>query len=499
MMTTGTPLPSGYMLQEYRIDEVLGAGAFGITYRGWDTNLKAAVAIKEFFPSDLVSRDGSNVHIKSGEDADLYQFGLDAFVSEAQILAQFKHPNIVRVSRYLTTNKTAYFVMDYEEGCSLSELLRQENNGLDEARLKKLIVPILEGLKSVHNKKYLHRDIKPGNIYIRRDGTPLLIDFGAARLEFGSTGQDGICALTPGFAPIEQYGEGMPQGPWSDLYAIGATLYRCVTGVTPVDAVARLEAVQQGLADPLPSAVKAAYGRFTPEFLQLIDWAMAIRQENRPHSAAQLLERFNVVVASSAAAPAISFAYKPRRAVRNHKILFAGPVGAGKSTAVAALSDTQVVGTEQAASDMTRAKKAQTTVAMDYGIMKLSDDERVHLYGTPGQERFDFMWDILQKGALGLVILIDNSRKSPLSDLEFYLEQFGDLIAKTKVVIGVNFMGADSTLTLEDYYRFLRDEKRVRRLNPPIFEVDARSKSDMVMLIQALLYSIDPGVQDYNV
>jgi signal recognition particle receptor subunit beta len=143
--------------------------------------------------------------------------------------------------------------------------------------------------------------------------------------------------------------------------------------------------------------------------------------------------------------------------------------------------------------------KSATTVAMDYGLMKLNNTERVHLYGTPGQERFDFMWDILKKGALGLVILIDNSRKSPLSDLEFYLKEFGDLVTNTKVVVGVNFMKAVDAPTLEDYHRFLLDEKRSYQINPPIFEVDARSKSDMVMLIQALLYSIDPGVQDYNV
>ncbi len=225
-----------------------------------------------------------------------------------------------------------------------------------------------------------------------------------------------------------------------------------------------------------------------------------LKQEDRPQGAGQLLERLRVT--SNAEPPTTTtppFAYTPRKAVRNHKILFAGPVGAGKSTAVSVLSDSKVVGTDRQATDMTRARKQQTTVAMDYGIMNLSDTERVHLYGTPGQERFDFMWEILQKGALGLVILIDNSRKAPLEDLKFYLDQFGGLIEKTKVVIGVNFMTVGAGPTLEDYYRFLLDGDRPNKLNPPVFEVDAREKGDMAMLIQALLYSIDPGVQDYDV
>ncbi len=492
-------LPAGFELQEYRLERVLGAGAFGITYQGWDKHLNARVAIKEFFPDSLVMREGAQVVLKPGADDEFYQFGLDAFVEEARVLAQFKQPNIIRVSRYFAANGTAYFVMDYEEGRNLSELLKSEQAPIGEDRLRAIFIPILEGLRSVHDKKYLHRDIKPSNIYIRHDGTPMLLDFGAARLEFGSTGQSGMCVLTPGYAPLEQYSQDGIQGPWSDLYAVGATMYRCITGQTPVNAVDRLTALQQKQPDPLPSLAAAAKGNYSADFLQAIAWMMAIEGKNRPQTVGQLLERLHVKTTAEQTVASTPFSYKPRQAVRNHKIIFAGPVGAGKTTAVSVLSDAPVVGTDRQASDMTRALKPVTTVAMDYGLMKLNDTERVHLYGTPGQERFDFMWDILKKGALGLVILIDNSRKSPLGDLEFYLKEFGDLVANTKVVIGVNFMQAYQAPTLEDYYRFLLDEQRPHKINPPIFEVDARSKSDMAMLVQALLYSIDPGVQDYNV
>ncbi|MFN3884173.1 MAG: serine/threonine protein kinase [Rhodocyclaceae bacterium] len=261
-MTQAThALPPGTKLHEYRIEGVLGEGAFGITYRGLDTHLDVAVAIKEFFPADLALRKGEDVVLKTGSDEELYRFGLEAFVSEARILAQLKHPNIVRISRYFNAHGTAYYVMDYEEGTTLAALARSRKEGFDESWLRGIFVPLLEGLRAIHAQKYLHRDIKPGNIYIRHDGVPLLIDFGAAKLEFGAATTYGFCALTPGYAPIEQYEVGGVQGPWSDLYALGATLRRCITGKRPVDAKTRLLAVEQGLADPMPPLTRVAAGR----------------------------------------------------------------------------------------------------------------------------------------------------------------------------------------------------------------------------------------------
>ena len=174
----------------------------------------------------------------------------------------------------------------------------------------------------------------------------------------------------------------------------------------------------------------------------------------------------------------------------NHKIIFTGPVGAGKTTAICALSDIPPISTDENASDMTKQRKSSTTVAMDYGIMNLDRSERIHLYGTPGQERFDFMWDILTEGGIGLVLLINNSRPDPFQDMRFFLNAFTDFIKETRVVIGVTRMDTNQYPTIADYHLQLEHEA----LKLPIFEVDARERRDVSLLIQALLYSLDPGL-----
>ncbi len=173
-----------------------------------------------------------------------------------------------------------------------------------------------------------------------------------------------------------------------------------------------------------------------------------------------------------------------------HKIIFAGPVGAGKTTAIKSLSDIPVLTTDEEATDMTKNRKPQTTVAMDYGLLKLDDGERVHLYGTPGQERFDFMWDILTEGGLGLVLMLDNTRTNPFQDMSFYVNAFREFIENTQLVIGVTRMDEQRTPGLERYVSHAQS----LGFNVPVFEVDARVKRDVSLLVQALLYSIDPGV-----
>lgn len=175
-----------------------------------------------------------------------------------------------------------------------------------------------------------------------------------------------------------------------------------------------------------------------------------------------------------------------------YKIIFTGPVGAGKTTAIASISDSAPIQTDASASDMTKSRKAATTVAMDYGIMKLSGGEKLHLYGTPGQERFDFMWDILKTGGIGLILLLDNTRADPFQDMRFFLEAFKDFIDETHVAIGVTQMDLSSTPTIEAYHMQLQS----LGINPPVFAADARSKNDVSILIQALLYSLDPGLQE---
>lgn len=174
----------------------------------------------------------------------------------------------------------------------------------------------------------------------------------------------------------------------------------------------------------------------------------------------------------------------------NHKIIFTGPVGAGKTTAIQTISDIEVVGTDAKASDMTTRKKGQTTVAMDYGLLRIDGGERVHLYGTPGQERFDFMWDILTEGGVGLILLLDNTRPNPKNDMRFYTNAFADFIAERKLVVGVTRMDLAREPGIEDYRSWL-DEFGLRA---PVFEIDARERDDVGTLIESLLYALDPGV-----
>lgn len=173
-----------------------------------------------------------------------------------------------------------------------------------------------------------------------------------------------------------------------------------------------------------------------------------------------------------------------------YKIIFTGPVGAGKTTAINTISDIPPVSTDAVASDMAKNRKALTTVAMDYGVMNLAGGEKIHLYGTPGQERFDFMWDILTVGGIGLVLLLDNTRDKPFQDMKFFLDSFSDFIGSTSVAIGVTQMDIRNRPSINDYHA----ELKTLGLKPPVFAVDAREKNDVSLLVQALLYSLDPGI-----
>jgi len=177
--------------------------------------------------------------------------------------------------------------------------------------------------------------------------------------------------------------------------------------------------------------------------------------------------------------------------MNNFKIIFAGPVGSGKTTAIVTLSDEKPVCTNQSASDMTLNRKAETTVAMDYGTMILDGGDKIHLYGTPGQERFGFMWDVLTKNGLGLILLLDNTRKDPLSDMTFFLSAFKDFINNTAVAIGITQTDITPLVKIDRYYRQIKE----LGVKAAIFEVDARSHADMSQLVQALLFTIDPALE----
>jgi len=274
-------LPIGFRLFEYRIDGILGQGGFGIAYAATDVNLNSKVVIKEYLPEDFAYRATDHtVSARADEDQDFYQSGLDAFLVEARTLATFRHPNIVRVARFFEANRTAYMVLEYERGQSL-KAYRKKHENIPEATLVTLFAPLLDGLAEVHAAGYLHRDIKPDNIYVRdADGSLVLLDFGAARQTATEKAEIGT-VVTPGYGPIEQYAGGGRQGPWTDLYALGATLFWLVTGKKPIEAPQRLEE-----PDPLPSAELLGQGKYSPEFLCAIDWALKMHPSDRPQDVA---------------------------------------------------------------------------------------------------------------------------------------------------------------------------------------------------------------------
>ena len=210
-------LPVGIDVEQYEIKNVLGAGGFGITYKGWDNRLHRDVALKEFLPVELAVRgkDDISVQPRDAKTRKEYTFGLKKFLEEARMLARFKEPNIVRVTNFLEANGTAYLVMDYEEGESLAQYLGRHHI-LSEDQLNAIFIATLHGLRAVHDKSVLHRDIKPGNIYLRKDGTPMLIDFGAARQALGEQTHSMTGIVTVGYAPFEQYSARGKQGPWTD-------------------------------------------------------------------------------------------------------------------------------------------------------------------------------------------------------------------------------------------------------------------------------------------
>lgn len=289
-------LPVGTRIESYEIASVLGVGGFGITYKGYDHSLHCDVAIKEYLPSGLALRtaDGATVVPKSDQDKKYYDYGLKRFLEEARLLARFKERSIVRVSRFLEQNGTAYLIMDYEDGESLAEYL-QKAGVLNEAEILDIVLPVLEGLAAVHAKDFLHRDIKPGNIYLRKDGPPVLLDFGAARQALGEQTRALTGMVTPGYAPFEQYNSRSKQGPWTDLYAIGATLYHCLAGKAPAESPDRIAALQEQEADPMTPAMVAGQGRYRPEFLAIVDWMLAPAPKDRPQSVEQVLVRLNAL------------------------------------------------------------------------------------------------------------------------------------------------------------------------------------------------------------
>jgi hypothetical protein len=279
-------LPARHQLHWYVLDRVLGQGGFGITYLARDTNLDQTVAIKEYLPVEVATRRAdTTVRPRSEEHAERYRWGLDRFIREARTLARFDHPNIVRVHSVFEHNGTAYMVMRFEEGENFAALLERRHT-LPEIELLRILLPVLDGLELVHGANFIHRDIKPDNIHIRSDGSPVLLDFGSARHALGHARTVTIL-VAPGYAPFEQYySSGENQGAWTDIYSLGATCYRAIAGVAPMDAIARSKGVLGSTRELLVPAASIGAGRYSEHLLKAIDHALAFAEKDRPQSIA---------------------------------------------------------------------------------------------------------------------------------------------------------------------------------------------------------------------
>ena len=283
-------LPAGYRLKGYRVLAVLGVGGFGVTYLAEHMRLGHRVAIKEYLPNEFAVRAGATVHPKSDADRGSFEWGLDRFLDEAKTLARFEHRNLVRVRDYFEANRTAYIVMDYEEGESLEALLGRHGR-LSETQLRRLLRPIVEGLRALHAAGYLHRDIKPANVYVRRsDESPVLLDFGAARQALGRKSRSLTAVASTGYSPPEQYESEGEQGPWTDIYALSALCYRAISGEAPVEAPRRQGRLLRGQTDPLARLSEAAKEGYTPELLAAVDWGLQVIETQRPGSLEEWVE-----------------------------------------------------------------------------------------------------------------------------------------------------------------------------------------------------------------
>jgi len=281
-MATQSPnqaLPNGYQLNEYTILRKIGGGGFSIVYLGRD-QAGQPVAIKEYLPGALVLRtEGSLiVQANSDENNNIFRHGMKCFFEEGRALAKISHPNVVRVTNFFRANDTVYMVMQFERGKTLQQHIQANRGNIRESFIRRVFSQLLNGLREVHTHKLLHLDIKPSNIYIRLDGSPVLIDFGAVRQTLAQEESRLQPMYTPGFAAPEQYHNRERLGPWSDVYSVGASLYACLAGFPPQAADARL------LNDKLAGAQATWQGAYSDQLLQTVDACLKLNYMERPQS-----------------------------------------------------------------------------------------------------------------------------------------------------------------------------------------------------------------------
>ncbi|MCW9024705.1 MAG: serine/threonine protein kinase [Gammaproteobacteria bacterium] len=277
-------LPTGTVVDEYTIQRVLGGGGFSIVYLATDSR-GSEVVLKEYMPNKIATREDSQQVVALKElYNDKFSHGQRLFFQEAGALGNLKHPNIVNVINFFRANGTVYMAMDYEEGHNLQSYIVRHKGKLSEAFILTVFLPLLDGLQSIHQNGLLHLDIKPGNIHLRAGANPLLLDFGAVHEMMHTRQFQPNQVVTPGFSPIEQLDPGGYVGPWTDLYAIGATIRTCMEGIPPMSSTKRRE------RDTMRTAVSAFKKHYSQSLLEAVDWAMEVDPILRPQKATQLIE-----------------------------------------------------------------------------------------------------------------------------------------------------------------------------------------------------------------
>ncbi|MDY0926549.1 serine/threonine protein kinase [Pantoea trifolii] len=278
---TPNALPAGYRFNEFEIKEVIGGGGFGIVYRAWDHQLERTIAIKEYMPVSLAVRAANmSLELRGERFHKLFTAGRNSFIQEARLLARFNHPGLLHVLRFWEENGTAYMGTLYYSGMTLKEWQITSPDSIDESWIRRLLPPLFGAIDTIHAAGYLHRDISLDNIQIQENQLPVLLDFGSARKEIGNLSDETEIMLKPGFAPIEQYSEEgeIEQGPWTDIYALGAVLHNLITGhAPPVSVVRCIEDNYQPLVERKPEG-------YSLPLLHAIDCALAMKPEDRPQS-----------------------------------------------------------------------------------------------------------------------------------------------------------------------------------------------------------------------
>lgn len=282
-------LACGTRLGEFEIRGLIGVGGFGMVYRAYDHSLQRDVAIKEYMPAALASRSGNalNISVRTATDQETFQTGLRSFVGEARMLAMFEHPSLVRVFRFWEANDTAYMVMPLYRGMTLKQARQRMRMPPSEAWLRKVLWSILGALKVLHRGRALHRDVSPDNIFLQDSGPPVLLDLGAARLAIGDTARQHTAILKINYAPIEQYADahGLPQGPWTDLYALAAVVHGLLCNEAPLPSMIRVVNDRLPAFANIAKTVGAEFGQsYSQQFVDGIAWALHIQPQDRPQS-----------------------------------------------------------------------------------------------------------------------------------------------------------------------------------------------------------------------